>query len=504
MSTKKPLKVLFLSAEVAPIAKVGGLGDVAGALPKELINLGVNIKVCLPFYGFVDSKKFKPKKIADKIKVPFGKTTETISIWSTKLPGSKVEAFLIKHKYFNAKKVYVGGRIMRGKKYSRGQIDTERFSFFSRASLRVARAINFQPDVVHAQDWHTALTGDYLKTITNPKNKNTKEEKTIAEFFKNTKTLYTIHNLANQGISKPSIIGVSKIDPNLEIIKADAKNGDINFMVQGILGSDLINTVSPRYAKEILHHYLGAGLDNILKTRKKDLYGILNGIDTNFFNPEKDKLIHKKFSIKTLKNKTLNKTHLQKQLGLEVNKDIPLVGLVSRLVWQKGIELLDDKFGELNCQFVFLGTGQPEYEDHLRDFAKKYPKKVKTLIKFDIKLAQQIYASSDMFLMPSRFEPCGLGQMIAMRYGTIPVARETGGLANTVFPPRLFQLRKANGFSFKKYTSESFYRSLTRALDTYYNKPKDWEEIRLNGMKGDYSWQKSAKEYLRIYKKLCK
>ncbi|MBL7058787.1 glycogen synthase [Patescibacteria group bacterium] len=504
MPTKKPLKILFLSAEVAPIAKVGGLGDVAGALPKELIKLGVDLKICLPYYGFIDSKKYKIKKVQDKIKVPFNKSDETISIWKTYLPDSKVEVYLIKHKYFNAKKVYVGGRIMHGAKYSRGQIDTERFSFFTRASLQVARAIGFQPNVIHAQDWHTALAGDYLKTITNPKHKSTQEEIEITEFFKNTKTLYTIHNLANQGISNPKIIGISEIDPNLEIIKADKKDGDINFMVQGILGSDLVNTVSPKYAQEILHHYLGAGLDNILIKRKKDLYGILNGIDTDFFNPQEDKFIYKKYSAKNLENKTENKLYLQKQLGLTVDKNIPLLGLVSRLVWQKGTELIDDKFGDLNCQYVFLGTGQPEYENHLRAFAKKYPKNVKTLIKFDVKLAQLIYAASDMFLMPSRFEPCGLGQMIAMRYGAVPVARSTGGIANTVFSPRLFQLRRANGFTFEKYTSESFYRALNRALTVYHDKPKKWKTLQLNGMKEDFSWNKSAREYIKLYEKLAK
>lgn len=498
------MNILFLTAELAPIAKVGGLGDVAGALPKELKKLGVNIKICLPFYGFIDTKKYKVKKLKSGIKIPFGNKEEAISLWSTKLPKTTIEVILIKHKFFNPKKIYVGGRITKGNKYSRGQIDTERFSFFTRASLRATRELNFQPNVIHAQDWHTALTGDYLKTITNPKTKATKDEQKTADFFKNSKTLYTIHNLANQGTSKPKIIGISKINPNLEIVKADKKDGDINFMVQGILGSDLVNTVSKRYSKEILHHYLGAGLDNILQKRKKDLHGILNGIDVDFFNPKTDKFIHKNFSSTNLKNKTLNKTHLQKQLGLEINPNIPLVGLVSRLVWQKGIELLSDNFGNLNCQYVFLGTGQPEYEDHLKTFAKKYPQKVKTLIQFDIKLAQQIYAASDIFLMPSRFEPCGLGQMIAMRYGTIPVVRSTGGLADTVFHPRLFSPKAANGFSFTKYSPIAFHIALKKALDTYTNHPKKWEKLQKNAMTTNFSWAKSAKEYLKLYKQLSK
>ncbi|MCX6800150.1 MAG: glycogen/starch synthase, partial [Candidatus Falkowbacteria bacterium] len=270
--SKNNLKILFLSVEVAPIAKVGGLGDVAGALPKVLFNSGVDVRICLPFYGFIDQKKNKIKKIKDNIKVAFGKDEETISIWKTFLDNTKIPVYLIRHKYFNYKKIYIGGRIKKGDKYTRGKIDTERFSFFTRASLIAAYELKFVPNVVHAQDWHTALAGDYLKTLTKAPTAKTKYPERaldMANFFRNTKTLYTIHNLANQGITTPEIIGISQIDPNLEIIKADKKNGDINFMVQGILGSDLINTVSPRYSKEILHHYLGADLDNILQKRQK-------------------------------------------------------------------------------------------------------------------------------------------------------------------------------------------------------------------------------------------
>jgi len=497
--SQKNLKVLLLTAELSPIAKVGGLADVAGALPKELVKLEVDIKICLPFYGFIDTAKFKPKKILENIKVPINNTVEKISVWKLNLPKTKIPVFLIKHKYFNYKKIYCGKRIMRESKYTRGTSDVERFTFFSRASLEVARAMSFKPDIIHAQDWHTALVGDYLKTIKKQDN-----------FFAQTKTLYTIHNLANQGITDPKIIDFSGVDPNLKNVSDDAKDGDINFMVQGILASDLINTVSRRYAKEILHYYQGAGLDNILKKRKKDLYGILNGIDTDFFNPEKDKFIYRKYSIKTLEKKNENKIFLQKKLGLWPNKETALVGLVSRLVWQKGIELISDDFSHLNCQFVFLGTGQKEYEKHLEKLAKKYPHQFSAQIMFDVKLAQQIYASSDIFLMPSRFEPCGLGQMIAMRYGTIPVVRETGGLADTVtnFKPNnklsIFNVKakKANGFSFKNFNSNALYKTLDNALDVYYNAPKQWHKLQVNGMRHDFSWNKSAREYLKLYNKL--
>jgi starch synthase len=277
-------------------------------------------------------------------------------------------------------------------------------------------------------------------------------------------------------------------------------------MVQGILSSDAITTVSPTYAKEILNHYEGAGLDNILKKRKNDLHGILNGIDTDFFNPAKDKFIQQKYAAKTIDKKTKNKLALQKKLGLPQNKSIALAGLVSRLVWQKGIELFTEKFSQLNCQFIFLGAGDKKYEALLKNLEKKYPRQFRVILGFDEALAHQIYAGADIFLMPSRFEPCGLGQMIAMRYGTVPVVRKTGGLADTVEGVKSQKSKvKSNmetGFVFKKFDSATLYKTLKQALNVYYNKPKIWHRLQLNGMKKDFSWNKSAKEYLKLYKKL--
>jgi starch synthase len=265
-------------------------------------------------------------------------------------------------------------------------------------------------------------------------------------------------------------------------------------MVQGILGSDLINTVSPTYAKEILGHYQGANLENILKKRKTDLFGIINGIDTGFYNPANDNLISQKYSLKNLDKKIANKLALQKQLGLPIDKNIALVGLTSRLVWQKGLDLITENFNKLNCQFVFLGTGQPKLEQQLFALAKKFPLQFSTQIKFDEKLAHLIYAGADIFLMPSRFEPCGLGQMIAMNYGTIPLVRATGGLADTV--------NNKTGFTFKKYSEAELYKTIKQALTIFYKKPKIWNQLKINGMKKDFSWNKPAQEYLKLYKKL--
>lgn len=482
-NNSKKIKVFFLSAEVAPLAKVGGLGDVAGALPKALKKIGVDIRICLPFYGLIDGKKYSAKKIINKLSVPIDGRNEAVDVYQANLPGSKIPVYLIKHLFFEAKEIYIGQPLMLGGKYTKPLDELKRFAFFTRAALETAKKLNFKAEVIHANDWHVALAADLIKTL-----------KQTDNFFAKTKTLYTIHNLANQGIANPDIIGYTKINPNLEIIKVDARDGDINFMVQGVLGSDLVNTVSPTYAKEILEHYQGAGLEKVLIKRQTSLSGIINGIDTDFFNPTTDKLIKPNYSLKNLAKKRENKLSLQKKLGLPADDNIALIGLVSRLVWQKGLDLITENFSGLNCQFVFLGTGQPEYEQRLLNLEKKFPKKFSALIKFDEKLAHEIYAGSDIFLMPSRFEPCGLGQMIAMRYGTVPLVRATGGLADTV--------NKNTGFSFKNYSSEELFKTIEKALAVFYKNKKLWQQLKINGLKKDFSWNKSAKEYLKLYKKL--
>jgi len=260
------------------------------------------------------------------------------------------------------------------------------------------------------------------------------------------------------------------------------------------LTADSINTVSPSYAKEITTSFYGADLEKLIRARKKDLYGILNGIDMGLFDPGKDKLIIQRFSAKSLDKKRENKAVLQKKLGLPLDPDIPVVGLISRLYWQKGLELIGRHLHKLNCQFVFLGTGQEKYEKHLRGLAKKYPKQFSANIEFSDQLAQEIYAGADMFLMPSRYEPCGLGQMIAMRYGTVPVVRATGGLDDTV---------NANtGFKFKDFSAEALYNKLEEAIEVYKNQPARWRRLQINGMKKDFSWGKPAKEYVKLYSKL--
>jgi len=446
MSKNKKLKILIAAAEAAPIAKVGGLGDVISSLPKALVKLNLDARVIIPFYGAIDKNKYKIKLIKQNIKI----NGTAINLWQTNLPDSTVPVYLIEHNFFQKKEIY-------STMLADGPADIKKFTFFSRMILPSLEAINFQPDIIHLNDWHTAPVAQLLKIKYKTKS-----------FFKQIKTLYTIHNLANQGITKTE-----------------------NYMATGILNSNLINTVSPTYAKEILTKEYGAGLEKFLTKRKKQLFGILNGIDTDFFNPQTDKLIKLNYSAEALEKKVANKAQLQRQLGLPQNKNIALVGLISRLVWQKGLDLINDKLLELNCQFVFLGTGQKKYEEQLLKLAKKFLQQFSAQIKFDEKLAHLIYAGSDIFLMPSYFEPCGLGQMIAMRYGTAPLVRATGGLADTV--------NDKVGFSFKKYSAPILYKTLDKTLTIFYNQPQIWRQLQINGMKQNFSWDKSAKEYLKLY-----
>ncbi len=473
------------AAEIAPFAKAGGLADVVGSLPPALTKLGCDVRLIMPLYGSISVKKHKLKKIRSNILVSSGGRQVKTSVWRGKLPNTAVVVYFIEQKkYFGAKEIYAKKN------------NAERFLFFSLAALNILPKIKFRPDIIHCHDFHAALIPDLLKADRRP-------------YFKNTKTVFTIHNINYQGNSEIEVLKTGNLNKNsLKTLTKDARDGDINFMAQGILNADAVTTVSETYSKEITTSMYGAKLDNIIKSRKKDLYGILNGIDTDFFNPANDKFIKKNYSIKTLNDKTENKLYLQKKLNLPADENTALVGIVSRLVWQKGLELITERLVGLNCQFVALGTGQKKYEKHLKALAKKYPNKFSAQIMFDVGLAQRIYAASDIFLMPSRFEPCGLGQMIAMRYGAVPVVRATGGLADTVTECRMSSvecvIKKGTGFVFKDFNRFALRDKLERALSVFYNKPKLWRRMQINGMKKDFSWNKSAKKYLKIYKTLSR
>jgi len=488
----KKIKVLFAAAELTPMAKVGGLGDVIGALPKNLIKHGVDVRIVIPKYGIIKEKKYNLKKITSDTIVPFMGQEEKINIWQSYLPQSQVPVYFIENfKYLGQNGIYFEKDASPGGSSS----ECQRFTFFARSLFETFTPINFWPDIIHCHDWHVG-TLPFLKKYLAKKNKN----------LEKIKTLLTIHNLAYQGI-----YSFSEVLRCLEISEKEAyetgfipfEKENINYLRQAIIHADLINTVSPTYAQEILTPEYGNGLTEDLKKRKNDLYGILNGIDLERFNPEIDPEIVKKYSLKTLANKKINKRYLQEISGLEVNENIPLLGFVGRLAEQKGIDLILEALPELekeNCQLVFLGTGNPDLENSLKETAKKYKGKVSVTIAFDASLAQKIYAGSDIFLMPSRFEPCGLGQMIAMRYGTIPIVRATGGLVDTV---QEFEKNKAKGtgFLFSSFLKSAFLSAVKKALSLYSEK-KLWQIIMENAMKQDFSWDKSSKEYLKLYKKL--
>lgn len=470
------MKVLFIASECAPMAKVGGLADVIGSLPKTLKELGMDVSVVIPFYGAIKLKKDKLNLFKAGIEVDFEGKKEFFDVWKTKLPQSNVSLFLIDNKKFFEGDVYIEKDASSGG----SKEEAKRFLFFSVAAIKVAKLT--KSDILHCHDWHVGLVPYFIK-----------------KSGLNFKTLITIHNMGYQGIYSPKIVN--------QVLKTDFVE-TVNCLKEGILSANIINTVSPNYAKEILTKEFGFGLDKYLRKRKKDLFGIINGLDENQFNPESDPYIVKNYSIKNFKNKNENKDYLQKKYFGKKN-DLPLIGIIARLTPQKGFDLIRDIFDELmkeKIQMVLLGKGIKEFEDFFLEKARKNPDKFFAKIGFDEKLAHQIYAGANIFLMPSHFEPCGLGQLIAMKYGTIPVARKIGGLKDTIKNVESKTQKekaslKGTGFLFEKYESGELLATIKKSLKLFENK-KIWEQIQKNAMAQDFSWRKSAKQYLKIYKKL--
>ncbi len=467
----KKIKILMAAAEAAPIVKVGGLADVVGSLPKALSRLGCDVRLIIPGYRQINKRKFGFKKNFSGLSAQSGVEKIKFNLWESKKAISGAVVYLLEdNKYFTERSVY--------KKNSPAD-----FLFFSLMVLKCLDFIKWKPNIIHCHDFHTAFIPALLKSD---------------EFLKlkDIKTLFTIHNLRYQGKSAPKILKAANLDKkSLASLKSDISDGDVNFMVQGIVNADLINTVSPNYAREIFKKEYAEGLSGVLTGNKKKIFGILNGVDIDFFNPKKDRFIRAKYDNQSLSKKRENKIYLQKKLGLKVNSSLAVAGFVGRLCGQKGINLFTREVAELPCQFVFLGTGEKKYERYLKKLAQSYPGKVSANLFFDVALAQQIYAGADIILLPSEFEPCGLVQMIAMRYGTIPVARNTGGLADTI--------NSKTGFKFKNFSSFDFKIAIKNALKIYYNYPKKWLKLQENCFNKNFSWTLSAKKYLTIYKKLA-
>lgn len=484
----RKIKVLFVSAEYAPLAKVGGLADVVGSLPTALEGLNVDARIIMPYYEPIKTKGVKTELLKKDIPIIINGKNKNFDIYHTRQQSNDV--YLIYNEEFLSR-----GNIYSWKNHQPGGFwEKERFLFFTESVLQALPHLSFWPEIMHLNDWHTGLVPKFLSAkLTADKN------------FKKIKTIFTIHNIGNQGIWNSDEL-LPWLDMTKEDFdKEDLPRKDVNAMLFGIRHSDLLTTVSPSYAREILTKKYGLGLEKYLRKRKNSLFGILNGIDIEKFDPLTDPVIYENYDEKNLNKKTTNKIKLLEEIGLPYEKNSPLIGLVSRLVEQKGIDWVVDlvpKIKKLNAQLVVLGTGDPVLEKLLKNAQTAYPKNLKALIKYDASLAQKIYAGSDMFLIPSRFEPCGLTQMIAMRYGTIPIVRATGGLKDTVEPYK-FQKNKVlgTGFLFKKEKSNALEKAVQKATKCYKNKNK-WMSLQKNAMKKDFSWKKSAKKYVDLYNKL--
>ena len=474
------MNILIVASEAHPFIKTGGLGDVIGALPVALNDLGADVRVVIPNYRDIKKEIKENLKYIHNFTVNVGWRNQYCGILEYEHEG--VKFYLLDNEYY----------------FNRGGLygyydDGEKFAFFDRAVLEFVKHIDWVPDILHCNDWQTGMVPVLLKL------EYSKEEK-----FKNMKTMFSIHNLFFKGMFDPKVL------PELFGYDYESFNngslehyGAVSFLKGGINYADKVTTVSKSYAEEIKTPEYGEQLEGLLRYRSFALEGIVNGIDYKEYNPEEDKYIYSTYSVNDLENKKINKEELQKELGLTVNKDVPMIGLVSRLTHQKGCDLIINILEELlkeDIQVVVLGTGDYMYEESFKSFQGRHPNKISANIKFSNELAHKIYAASDMFLMPSLFEPCGLGQLIALRYGSIPIVRETGGLKDTVTPYNEYD-ETGNGFGFKNYRFEELFNITKYALKIYGNKDK-WNNIVRQAMSADNSWEKSAKEYIEIYNQL--
>jgi len=468
-------KVLFVTSEAAPFVKTGGLGDVAGSLPAAMREKGHDVRVVLPEYSQISSTYKEQLKHIKHFRTNITWRNEYVGV--NKLKENGVPFYFIDNKkYFDRSNLY-------------DNPDRHlQFVLFMRGVLEMLPVIDFKPDIIHCNDWQTGLIPLLL-------NDNYKRY----NFYRDIKTVFTIHNLRYQGIFGPEIVSDSLgVDPSHFYGGNIRHDGLVNFMKAGIMYSDKITTVSKTYASEIKTPYFGEGLDYALRMRGDDLEGIVNGISFEENDPANDKDVFANFDVDNFQGKAKNRRALQSFLGLEINPDKRILSIITRLVEQKGIDLIKHVSEEIvntGLQFVILGTGNPEYEEFFRNLSNRYPDQVAAEIKYDFTLAKRIYASSDFFIMPSKFEPCGLGQLFAMRYGTVPIVRETGGLKDTVEP---YDDGKGTGFTFKEYNAHKMLTAIEAAADLA-SKPRELKALQKSIMKKDFSWDKSAEKYLSLY-----
>lgn len=474
---KRRLTIVSLAAELAPFAKSGGLGDVAIALPKHLLRLGHDVRVMLPLYSFIRARHDPAITSVAKDTIHLGYKTFPVEYFTTTFEGLPV-FFIWNEQFFGHSRMY---------SYPD---DNLRFFFFDLAAIRLIELLDLKPDIIHCQDWHTGLVPNLLRL-----------DHEQDERFRRAATVFTIHNLPFQMGTAWWTIPPDEQDDGkgLPTTSLRALNR-LNFTKRGIRFADVINTVSERYAQEILTPEFGQGLDGLLRRRKDDVYGIINGIDYAVFNPAYDASIWQRYDVNSLDGKHRNKRKLQQLVGLDVRPDTPLIGMVHRLTEQKGFNLILEVMPtllKLPLQLIVAGPGEKDYSAFFRKIAKRHPKRVGYTADFD--MASKVYAGSDMFLMPSRYEPCGISQLISLRYGSVPIVHQTGGLSDTVtnFNPRL---SKGNGFVFPAYTREDLLVAIVRALETY-RYPHVWRSLMRNAMRESYSWELPTRKYVQLYRR---
>ena len=489
------MKILLASSEVVPFAKTGGLADVAGALPRELEKLGHDVSVFMPAYESILTSEFSLKPTGIVLEIPIGYGIQKGRLLCCQLPESNITVYLIEQaEYFNRSGLYGEG----GNDYPD---NCERFTFFSRGVLESLRLLGLQPDLIHVNDWQTGLIPALLKC-----------EFSEHPHYRDIATVITVHNLAYQGMFDYEKMAVTGLDPKFFNWQQMEFHGNLNLLKTGIVFADAINTVSPTYALEIQGSEQGCGLDGVLRDRAHRLSGILNGIDQNEWNPKTDSFLpvnfDSQFDLQTgIEGKAKCKHELQVESKLEPNPNVPLIGIVGRLASQKGwsliLPVLRQWLESVEAQWVILGTGDPDYHHVLTTLHRSHPSKLALTLGFSNEYAHRIEAGSDMFVMPSQYEPCGLNQMYSMAYGTVPIVRRTGGLADTVInvTQETIENKTATGFSFEDFTVGAFDTAMTKAVRMYYEDRITWNQLIQTGMNHDWSWNASAQRYEELYRK---
>ncbi|GJQ60386.1 MAG: glycogen synthase GlgA [Candidatus Scalindua sp. AMX11] len=478
-------KIMFVSSEVAPFAKTGGLADVSGSLPKHLKNLGCDVRIVLPFYRMVQDQRLQHETIIEDLDVPSKGGILKAKIKQLSLEGCVPVYFISYNDFYDRGNLY-------GDLNGDYPDNAERFIFFCRSILELCKQLDFQPDIIHCNEWQTGLIPAYIKTLYRKD-----------QFFTNTKTVFTIHNIAYQGIFEKEIFEKTGLPEEVFCYTGIEYYGKVNFMKAGIAYSEIINTVSQKYSKEIQTEEYGCGLQHILKDRSDSLFSVLNGVNYHEWNPETDVFIATNYNKDNVSGKIECKKDLLRNFALPLSlTERPLLGIISRLVEQKGIDLIVETIDRLmafNIGFVLLGLGEERYHRLFQNFARRYPERVGIRIAYDNVLAHKIEAGVDIFLMPSRYEPCGLNQIYSLRYGTIPIVRATGGLDDTI---RDYDQENeiGNGFKFKEYKTGAFLDKTRRALNVFENE-EEWRQIMRNAMAEDFSWEISARKYIELYHK---